>query len=109
MLARLRTKGILRPAEYAEQSSAINSSVNKLRSERRKHLQEQDEDNVLSGLRRPDEILNDMKYPITEFNSELFETTVIEITVPSRTSVCFEMTSGMKLAEAIPERRRYRQ
>lgn len=54
VLARLNTKGILRPAEYAEQSGTINSRINTLRNKRRQLLKEQDEDSVLSGLRRLD-------------------------------------------------------
>lgn len=46
VLARLNTKGILRPAEYAEQSGTINSRVNALRNERRQLLKELDEDSV---------------------------------------------------------------
>ncbi len=106
VLVRLHSKGILRSAEYTEESRTVNSCVNKLRSERRKLLQEQDEDNVLSGLRKLDELLTNMKYPITEFNPELFENTINEITVPSNTSICFELISGLKITEKIPERRR---
>ena len=83
VLARLNTKGILRPAEYAEQSSAINSRVNALRNERRQLLKEQDEDSVLSGLRRLNNILT---------HEELFGSMVEEITVPTERSLCFKLS-----------------
>lgn len=106
VLARLNAKGILRPAEYAEQSGAINSRVNALRIERRRLLQEQDEGSVLSGLRRLNDLLLGMESPLTEFDEELFESMVEEITVPTDTSLCFHLTGGLPIIETIPDRRR---
>ena len=106
VLARLNTKGILRPAEYAEQSGVLNSRVNALRAERRQLLQEQDENSVLSGLRRLNGLLMGMETSLTEFNEELFEAMVEEITVPTDTSLCFRLIGGLPLTETIPDRRR---
>ena len=108
VLARLNTKGILRPAEYAEQSSAINSRVNALRNERRQLLKEQDEDSVLSGLRKLNNILIHIENPITEFDEELFGSMVEEITVPTETSLCFKLIGGLPIREIIPTQRRCR-
>ena len=108
VLARLNTKGILRPAEYAEQSGTINSRVNALRNERRKLLKEQDEDSVLSGLRRLNNTLTHIENPITEFDEELFGSMVEEITVPTDTSLCFKLIGGLPITEAIPAQRRCR-
>ncbi len=106
VLARLNTKGILRPAEYAEQSEAINSRVNALRTERRQLLKEQDENSTLSGLRRLNDLLMDMENPIMEFDEDLFAYMVEEILVPTDTSLCFRLIGGLKLTETIPDRRR---
>ena len=106
VLARLNTKGILRPAEYAEQSGTINSRVNALRNERRQLLKEQDEDSVLSGLRRLNNILTHIENPITEFDEELFGSMVEEITVPTDTSLCFKLIGGLSITEIIPAQRR---
>lgn len=108
VLARLNTKGILRPAEYAEQSSTINSRINALRNERRQLLKEQDEDSVLSGLRRLNNILTHIENPITEFDEELFGSMVEEITVPTETSLCFKLIGGLPITEIIPTQRRCR-
>ena len=108
VLARLNTKGILRPAEYAEQSSAINSRVNALRNERRQLLKEQDEDSVLSGLRRLNNILTHIENPITEFDEELFGSMVEEITVPTERSLCFKLIGGLPITEMISAQRRCR-
>lgn len=106
VLARLNGKGILRAAEYAEQSGAINSRVNELRSERRQLLREQDENSVLSGLRRLNELLLDMENPLTEADEEVFRYTVEQITVPTHTSLCFRLIGGLQLTETIPPQRR---
>ena len=108
MLARLNTKGILRPAEYAEQSGVINSRVNALRAERRQLLQEQDENSILSGLRRLNDLLMGIQNPLTEFDEDLFAYMVEEITVPTDTSLCFKLIGGLPITEAIPAQRRCR-
>ena len=106
VLARLNAKGILRPAEYMEQINTINSQINSLRTERRKLLKEQDENNVLSGLRMLNVILTGMKEPMTEFDVELFRNMVEEITIPTDTSVCFKLIGDLPVTETIPDRRR---
>ena len=106
IIARLNSKGILRAAEYAEQSGKINSRVNELRSERIKLLKEQDENNTLSGLRKLNEVISNIENPLTEFDEQLFKSMVNKITVPTHTSICFELLSGLKITESIPEQRR---
>ncbi|MGN0498390.1 MAG: recombinase family protein [Acutalibacteraceae bacterium] len=108
VLARLNTKGILRPAEYAEQSGVINSRVNALRAERRQLLQEQDENSILSGLRRLNDLLMGIQNPLTEFDEDLFAYIVEEITVTTDTSLCFKLIGGLPITEAIPAQRRCR-
>ena len=106
IIARLNSKGILRAAEYAEQSGKINSRVNELRSERIKLLKEQDENNILLGLRKLNEIISNIENPLTEFDEQLFKSMVNKITVPTHTSICFELLGGLKITESIPEQRR---
>lgn len=108
VLARLNTKDIIRPAEYAEQSSAINNRVNILRSERRQLLKEQDENNILSGLRRLNDLLSNIKKPYTEFNTDIFKNIVEEITFPTDTNICFKLIGNLIITETIPDRRRYK-
>ena len=108
VLARLNTKDIIRPAEYAEQSSAINNRVNILRSERRQLLKEQDENNILSGLRRLNDLLSNIKKPYTEFNTDILKNIVEEITFPTDTNICFKLIGNLIITETIPDRRRYK-
>lgn len=106
VLARLNTKGIIRPAEYAEQSGNINGCVNNLRSKRRQLLKEQDENSILSGLRTLNDLLSDIESPITEFDEKIFESMVEEITFPTETDVCFKLIGELMITETIPDRRR---
>ena len=105
VLARLNSKGIMRGSEYTEKSGRLNTQISSLRSERRKLLQ-QNEDGFLSGLRQLEEIIQGIKEPLTDFDEELFGRIVKQITVPARTSLCFELIGGIKLTETIPEQTR---
>ena len=105
VLARLNSKGIMRGSEYTEKSGKLNAQISKLRTERRKLLQ-QDEDGCLSELRQLEEIIQGIKVPLTDFDEELFGMIVKQITVPIRRSMCFELIGGIKLTETIPEQTR---
>ena len=108
VLARLNSKGILRAAEYSEQSNGIRSMVNGLRSERCRLLREQDDDSILCGLRRLHAVFTELTEPVTAFDETLFQEIVQQITVPSHTSICFHLIGGLNLTEKIPEQRRCR-
>ncbi len=105
VLARLNSKGIMRGSEYTEKSGRLNTQISSLRSERRKLLQ-QNEDGCLSGLRQLEEIIQGIKEPLTDFDEDLFGKIVNQITVPTNTSLCFELIGGIKLTETIPEQTR---
>ena len=108
VLARLNSKGILRAAEYSEQSNGIRSMVNGLRSERCRLLREQDDDSILCGLRRLHAAFTELTEPVTAFDETIFQEIVQQITVPSHTSICFHLIGGLNLTEKIPEQRRCR-
>lgn len=108
VLARLNIKGILRPDEYMEQTGIVNNRVNTLRAERRRLLHEQDEDNILSGLRKLNDLLTDIKNPVTKFDAKLFGCMVEKIAIPTETSLCFQLIGGLKITEEIPSRKRGR-
>ena len=104
VLARLNSKGIMRAAEFTEKSGKLNAQISKLRMERRE-LMQQDEDGCFSGLKRLEEIRQGIKAPLTDFDEELFGMMVKQITVPTSTSLCFELIGGIKLTEIIPDKR----
>ena len=67
LITRLNTKGIIRTSEYTEQSNAISMKISTLRKERTKLLGEQDNDSVLSGLKRLNNKLTELNRPLTAF------------------------------------------
>lgn len=106
VLARLNSKGIMRPDEYRIKCNEINSRVNEIRKQRRLLLQEQDEDNTLSGLRYLNSVLSNLDKAITDFDEELFKDIVEKITAPTHTSICFHLCGNLKITESIPEQKR---
>ena len=106
VIARLNTKGIMRASEYTEQSSKITSKTNALRSERRQLLAEQDENSVLSGLSRLNDILSMQDQPLTKFDESLFKSIVETITVPTNSQICFRLLGGLQIKEVMSEQRR---
>ena len=108
VLARLNSKGMFRAAEYYEKSGKLTAQINELRVQRKRLLQEQDENGTLSKLRKLENILLNIKEPLTEFDEEIFKAVIQKITIPSNTSICFELLGGLKVTETIPEQARCR-
>ena len=108
VLARLNSKGMFRAAEYYEKSRKLTAQINELRVQRKRLLQEQDENGTLSKLRKLENILLNIKEPLTEFDEEIFKAVIQKITIPSNTSICFELLGGLKVTEKIPEQARCR-
>ena len=108
VLARLNSKGMFRAAEYSEKSGKLTAQIKELRAERKRLLQEQDENSILSGLNTLENVLVNLKEPLTEFDEDIFKAVVQKITFPSDTEICFELTGGLKITEKIPEQARCR-
>ena len=108
VLARLNSKGMFRAAEYSEKSGKLTAQINELRVQRKRLLQEQDENSILSGLNTLENVLVNFKEPLTEFDEETFKTVVQKITFPSDTEICFELAGSLKITEKIPEQARCR-
>ena len=108
VLARLNSKGMFRAAEYSEKSGKLTAQIKELRAERKRLLQEQDENSILSGLNTLENVLVNLKEPLTEFDEDTFKAVVQKITFPSDTEICFELAGGLKITEKIPEQARCR-
>ena len=53
-------------------------------------------------------VLVNLKEPLTEFDEDIFKAVVQKITFPSDTEICFELAGGLKITEKIPEQVRCR-
>ena len=106
--ARLSAKGIIRPAEYTQKVSANNQKISALRTERRQLLNELDDDSILSGLRRLNDILTEWEQPLTEMDEDLMSQIVQTITVPDDDHISFHLIGGLTITEATHYNRRCR-
>ena len=104
----LNSKGMFRAAEYSEKSGKLTAQINELRVQRKRLLQEQDENSILSGLNTLENVLVNFKEPLTEFDEDTFKAIVQKITFPSDTEICFELAGSLKITENIPEQSRCR-
>ena len=100
VVAQLHSSGILNNAEYAAQSGELNRKVSELRSERRRILMEDEDNEVIESLRALDEIMADYA-PTGDFDEDLFGQIVESITVVSKNALRFCLAGGLALAERI--------
>lgn len=109
VITRLHSKGILDSTEYLAQSNDVNQKVSKLRSGRRKLLQEDENDEMLINIRTLDDKIAEMNGIQTGFHKELFQEIVDRITVTSNSEICFQLIGGLELREEMPQTGRRRQ
>lgn len=107
VITRLHTKGILSAADYSAQASEIGNKISELRTERRKKLTDDEDDELLDNLRNLNEILENAELQ-ANFNEELFEQIVESITVTDNTNLVFKLPGRIELTEQIREKGRCR-
>lgn len=86
VITRLHTSGVLDAADYAKQTSEIGNRITDLRIERRKKLTEDEDDILLDTLKELNGILEEYE-PTAEFDNDLFEQIVQDITVNDNTQI----------------------
>ena len=106
--ARLNAKGIMRPAEYTQKASVNNQRISTLRTERKQLLNELDDDSILSGLRRLNDIIAELEEPLTEMDEDLLNRIIQAITVPDDDHLSFQLIGGLTITEATNYNRRCR-
>ena len=109
VLSRLHGKGVLNAADYTAQSDVLENKITELRIERRAKITDSDENEMLDELKMLNDILKEVEIGI-DFDAELFEQTVDNITVESNELLTFHLAGGISLPEKIREKGRcYRQ
>ena len=109
VLTRLHSKGVLNAADYTAQSDVLENKITELRIERRAKITDSDENEMLEELKMLNDILKEVEIGI-DFDAELFEQTVDNITVESNELLTFHLAGGISLPEKIREKGRcYRQ
>ena len=100
VVAQLHNKGILNNAEFTTQSGELSRKVSELRSERRRILMEDEDDELIDTLRNLNETLAEY-IPSDTFDEDLFEQIVESITVISGQKLSFRLAGGLVLTEKI--------
>lgn len=100
VVAQLHNKGILNSAEFTTQSGELSRKASELRSERRRILMEDEDDELIDNLRAFNETLADY-IPADTFDEDLFEQIVENITVISGQKLSFRLVGGLALTEKI--------
>ena len=98
VVAKLHSSGILNNAEYAAQSGELSRKVSSLRSERRRILMEDEDDEIIESLKSLGSVLAEYT-PTAAFDEELFGQIVESVTVVSRTTLRFCLAGGLALTE----------
>lgn len=107
VLAQLRTQGILNDAEYTAETLKLDQEIALLRSERRKAIVEDEDEELIDTLKALNAYLT--KYePSDQFDEELFAQIIDGITVIRHTELQFELMGGLRLTENIIEKVRRR-
>ena len=100
VVTQLHNKGILNNAEFTTQSGELSRKVSELRSERRRILMEDEDDELIDTLRNLNETLAEY-IPSDTFDEDLFEQIVESITVISGPKLSFRLAGGLVLTEKI--------
>lgn len=100
VITQLHKNGILNNAEYAEQSSELDRKVTELRSERRRIMAEDEDDEIIESLKVLNETMSEYK-PTGAFDEGLFGQIVESITVISGQKLSFRLAGGLVLTEKI--------
>ncbi len=101
VLARLKTKGFLDNVKYLEQTSELNSKVDKLQSELNKITHLDDEDETLDQIDMLIDYFEKQDAPITDFDESAFEFLIEKIIVINQDELEFHVIGGLKFKEKI--------
>lgn len=105
VVTRLHTSGVLGTAEFTAQTSEIGNKITELRIERRKKLQEDENDMLLDALKSLNEAIKDYQ-PNGRFDEGLFEQIIEKIIVDDNSRLTFHLIGGLTLTEEIKEKGR---
>jgi DNA invertase Pin-like site-specific DNA recombinase len=99
-IAAHHAKGYFDAAEFAAKTGTVNQKVSALRAQRRKLLAEDENDALLDELTGLDDVLA-LSELQSDFDAELFEQMVTQITAISPTEARFTLKGGLTLTEAV--------
>lgn len=100
VVAKLHTNGIINNSDYSAQSSEINNRISILRSERKKNLREDKDNDQLDKLKKLQEVFDEYE-PSLSFDEDLFRQIIEKATVISKSEIAFTLIGGLQLIESV--------
>ena len=101
VLNRLRSKGYMDSAVFMEQVNIINQKIAHLRGTRRKLLDKDEDDQMITDVRNLIALMEDGVTTLTAFDEVLFNSIVDQIIVPAQDQLKFRLTGGMEFTEQL--------
>ena len=101
VLNRLRSKGYMDSAVFMEQVNIINQKIAHLRGTRRKLLDKDEDDQMITDVRNLIALMEDGVTTLTAFDEVLFNSIVDKIIVPAQDRLKFRLTGGMEFTEQL--------
>ena len=106
LIAQLRQKGLMDEETFRTKSNELNNSLNSLRSQRRLFLNNNEADKAITDIKKLIGIIDKGPDRLTEFDEDIFERIVTEITADESEVIQFKLIGGLVIKEKIERKKR---
>ena len=106
LIAQLRQKGLMDEETFRTKSNELNNSLNSLRSQRRLFLNNNEADKAITEIKKLIGIIDKGPDRLTEFDEDIFERIVTEITADESEVIQFKLIGGLVIKEKIERKKR---
>lgn len=97
----LKVKNLIDSAFFIAQTNELSHKIRRLRTEKSRLMESDDDDELLTGTRNLLDFLADSPEVISEFDADTFEQMVDKIIVDSSKKIRFRLINGLELSETI--------
>ncbi|MEG2687319.1 MAG: zinc ribbon domain-containing protein, partial [Christensenellaceae bacterium] len=95
----LKVKNLIDSAFFIAQANELSHKIRKLRIEKSRLMESEDDDELLTGTRNLLDFFKDSSEVITEFDADAFEQMVDKIIIDSNEKIRFRLINGLELTE----------
>ena len=106
LIAQLRQKELMDEETFRTKSNELNNSLNSLRSQRRLFLNNNEADKAITDIKKLIAIIDKGPDKLTEFDEDIFEKIVAEITADESEIIRFKLIGGLVIKEKIERKKR---
>lgn len=103
VLNRLRTKGYMDSAIFMQKNNEINQQVDLLKRNRRRLLESDADDEMISDCKLLIELVEQKPPSLTQFDEALFQSIVNQIVVTEQDKLKFCLIGGFAFTEQLPK------